>query len=298
MIKTILVPLDGSPLAESVLPYAVEIGRRARASLLLLTAIDEVGAWSEFPTKPDEGKETARAQAYLEAKRRQLEAQGLEVRTEIAYGPPAEEILERAANRDAGLIAMSTHGRSGISRWIMGSVADKVLHGTHRPLLLVRATGQEQKARSPEIRRILVPLDGSPLAESVLPFVVDLARIFKASLTLFHAVTPVAAYPGLETAQVRMGDVLDALQSQAEQFLTQVARRLEGQGIGRVDRLVSVGFTVDQIVGAASQAQADLIALATHGRSGLGRWIMGSVANAVVCRTNLPCLVIRPKEAG
>lgn len=296
MSKKILVPLDGSRVAESVLPYALAVARRTRAPLLLLSVIPRTDGWGELPPRGEKGKETAEAQAYLESRRQELAAQGVEVETELAYGHPAEEIVGRAGEGNVGLIAMSTHGRSGITLWLLGSVADKVLQRTPRPVLLVR--GREAGAAGtgePAIGRILVPLDGSPLSESVLPVVEGMARAFGSTLVLFHAVTPIAAYPGLETAQIPVGDVLEGLQAQAERFLGGVSQRLESSGF-RVERMVSIGFAVDEIVGAARDARADLIALATHGRSGLGRWIMGSVASAVVRRADLPCLVIRPEE--
>lgn len=297
MIKGILVPLDGSQLAESVLPYVERIAVATGAETTLLNAIYMTGGWGEYPLNIDLGKETTLVQSYLDSQRKELEARGLKVKTEIAYEPPAQAILNCAADKDVDLIAMSTHGRSGITRWVLGSVADKVLHSTHRPLLLVRAKeAAQQEGQAIAINKILVPLDGSELSLAVLPFVEDLAKALGSSLALFHAVAPVGIYTGVEMAPTRAGDLLNQFVAQAHDFLTQVAKEIEQRGL-QTDRSVSIGFAADEIVRAAADVQADLIALSTHGRSGLGRWVMGSVADAVVRRTTLPCLVVRPHQA-
>ncbi len=295
MIRTILVPLDGSELAESVLPYAEQIAGRTGSELVLLSAVYLSSAWSDWPMREDLGKETAAAQMYLEAMRDQLKSRGLNVKTVMAYQPEAESILNAASDEDADLIAMSTHGRSGISRWIFGSVADKVLHATHRPLLLVRA--REAEERSPaRIDRIVVPLDGSELSLSVLPYVEEVAETLGASLVLVHAVQPVDIYPGSEMTPARVGTILDDLQAHGQSFLTRVAQEIEARGKLKARSVVNISFPADEIVRVAQEVDAGLIAMATHGRSGARRWIMGSVANAVVRRTNIPCLVIRPEE--
>jgi len=293
MIKRILVPLDGSELAEGVLPYVQQIATKTGAETILLTCIYQIDSWNGYLAQVDTRKETALVQTYLEGKREELQAKGLKVTMEIAYGPPAEAVLSYAADEEIDLIAMSTHGRSGISRWVFGSVADKVLHGTSRPLLLVRADGAPQEgAKLPSISKILVPLDGSELSLAVLPFVEDLARALGASLVLFHVVPSLAVYPEVATR-----DFLGELLGSAHQLLGRVASEVQQRGL-RAEYVVTVGFAVDGILRAARDVGADLIALSTHGRSGLGRWVMGSVADAVVRRTHLPSLVVRPSEAG
>lgn len=294
MIRTVLVPLDGSERAESVLPYAEQIAGRTGAELVLLTAVYLPSAWGGWPVREDLGKDTIAAQTYLESKQDQLKSRGMNVKTVMAYQPEAESILNAAADEDADLIAMSTHGRSGISRWILGSVADKVLHATHRPLLLVRTREADERAPAP-IDRIVVPLDGSELSLSVLPYVEEVAEALGASLILVHAVQPLDIYPGTQMTSTRVGAILDEQLAQGQLLLTRVAQEIEARGKVKVRSVVNIGFAVDEIVRIAQEVNAGLIGMATHGRSGTGRWIMGSVANAVVRRTNLPCLVLRPQ---
>ncbi len=295
MIRTVLVPLDGSELAESVLPYAEQIAKGTGSEIVILTAVYLASAWGSSPMREDLGKETVAAQTYLESKRDQLKSRGLNVKTVIAYQPEADSILNAAADEDADLIAMSTHGRSGISRWVMGSVADKVLHATHRPLLLVRAREAGDSAPSP-MDRIVVPLDGSDLSLSVLPYVEEMAEAFGASLILVHAVQPLDVYPGIEMPHTPVGAILDDLLAHGQSVLTRVAQEIEARGKVKVRSVVHIGFPVDEIVRIAQEVNAGLICMATHGRSGAGRWILGSKTNAVVRRTNLPCLIIRPEE--
>ena len=147
------------------------------------------------------------------------------------------------------------------------------------------------------IRLILVPLDGSEVSRSVLPTIEDLAAACGATVVLFHAVTPViATYPGVEMIATSDG-MLDERRIAAERFLADTAAPLEAAGLA-VSRLVTIGSPVDAILSAALELRADMIAMSTHGRSGVGRLILGSVADAVLLRTHLPCLLLRPEHVG
>lgn len=297
MISRILVPLDGSDLAELVLPYVKEMAARTGAEVLLLNCVQPVGVWDATITTLNLDREESFALAYLDSKREPLASGGIRTRAIVVQGQAAEAILQAAADEKADLIAMTTHGRSGISRWLFGSVAAKILEGSEAPLFLARAGAEMKRARrTPEIKKVLVPLDGSSLAESVLPFVEDVARAFSASIVLFHAIVPLTAYPGFETvAPMAVGDVLQELQKQADQFLSRLADEIKARGLV-VETAASIDLAVDGILQAAKTTGAGLVALGTHGRSGLGRAVMGSVADAVVRRADLPCLLMHPKE--
>ncbi len=296
MIGKILVPLDGSQIAESVLPYVREMASRTGAEVLLVAAIQPIVVWDATATTFSLDREESFAQSYLDGQSAAFEAKGLRVRTKVLQGPAAESILKAASEEGADLIAMSTHGRSGLTRWLFGSVATKVLEGSDRPLFLVRSSAEAKRGRPVTIEKVLVPLDGSSLAESVLPFVEEVAAAFGASIVLYHAITPLSAYPGFETVlPAHAGEVLADLQAQAEQFLHRVAEEVRARGC-KVTVAVSVDLAVDGILAAARESGAGLIALGTHGRSGLGRAIMGSVADAVVRRAEVPCLLVHPKE--
>jgi len=285
MIRTVLVPLDGSKAAEAVIPYVELIASRTGAAVRLLTVVHE-----------DTGETKAgEALAYLDDRAAALRP--LSGSTSVKSGGEAQVILAEADAGDADLIAMSTHGRSGLMRWVLGSVATKVLHATSRPLLLVRA---RDRADAPPavVDRILVPLDGSQVSLSVLPYVEELAETLGASLVLYNAVLPLDIYPGTELTPVRVGTIIDDLLAQGQSFLAEVAKEIEGRGKVKARSVVTIGFPVDEVVRVAAEVKAGLIALATHGRSGVNRWVMGSVADGVVRRSSLPCLLVRPPEAA
>jgi len=292
MIKTILVPLDGSELAEQVLPYTSELARRAGAELLLLTSIQPVGIWDATATAINWEREERLAQDYLEAQKVRLEAGGVKIRVKHRHGEAAAGILEIAEEEDVSLIALSTHGRSGISRWLFGSVADRIVQNSHVPLLMIRPDDRAEPRTVFE--KVLVPLDGSEVAASVLPFVEEVAKLFGASLVLYHAVPPVSAYPGFETVNPQIdGKVLTEMQDQAKDLLSRAAREIEDRGV-HATVAVSIDLAVDGILRAARETGSDLIAIGTHGRSGLGRMVLGSVANAVMRRSEIPCLLVHP----
>ncbi len=297
MIKKIVVPLDGSELAEGILPYVRELASRTGAEVVLLTCILGVGVWDATVMAPMLDKEEELARAYLDKKVVDLRGSGLNVLARIVRGPAAEAILAAAREDAAGLIAISTHGRSGLSRWLFGSVAGKIVQSTDLPLLVVRPT-EEQPRASVQVRKILVPLDGSEVAAAVLPFVEDLAKAMGATVVLFNAIAPMAAYPGFETAQPALvGRVIDEMQEDARQLLRRVAKEMESRGV-QASMVVTVDLAVDGILHAAAETGADLIAIGTHGRSGLGRMILGSVADGVVRRSTVPCLLVNAREPG
>lgn len=297
MIKKVLVPLDGSPVAESILPYVELIARGAGAEITLLTSIQAEHSWDDEHVTVDMDAATAEASAYLESQCERLQAGGLIANVNINYGAEADAIIGWAAEEAADLIAMTTHGRTGLKRWILGSVAHKVLHGTSRPLLLVRAE-EPGPRQAPQIDRILVPLDGSPLSLSILPYVEDLADALSANLVVYNAVPPLDLPFAAEVGPAPRGSAIDAMLDQGRSFTAAVAGEIEARGKVKAQSVVTVGFPVREIVQVSQDVNAGLIALATHGRSGFDRWVVGSVADGIVRRSGLPCLVVRPEEAA
>ena len=276
MIRAILVPLDGSSLAERALPWAETLTRATGGSLTLLRVITDDGREGVLD-------EVAEARSYLTSIKAELKTKGLAASIRVGQGRPAEAILRAA--RKADLIVMATHGRSGVNRWALGNVADKVLHGTQLPLLLVRAD-RGGRARRAEIRRILVPLDGSPLSKSALPLAEELARSFDASLLLCHVVQTMGIGPSNPIVMLTM-------EKEAAHWVSTQVRLLKRKGV-RVAGMTERGWVVNTILGCSQRGDADLIVMATHGRSGMGRLTIGSIADAVVRRAAIPCLVVRP----
>jgi nucleotide-binding universal stress UspA family protein len=291
MIDTILVPLDGSELAEQILPYAKTLAAKTRAELVLLSAVVPVQTWLGASGTSARWKEEAeKATSYLESVRQQISAVG-RVRTKVMWGTAAGCIRDTADTEGADLIAMTTHGRSGFPRLVMGSVAGEVLHTARQPVLLVRA-GQGQPPGEVNIKRILVPVDGSPLSASVLPFIESVAQRLDADLILERVVTPpVILYPG-EVIPSAL-PVLDEIEAEARVYLDKLGETVKRRGI-KVQEEVSVGYPAQAILDAADRYSADLLAMSSHSRSAVGRWLIGSTTDAVVRQSHRPCLIVRP----
>jgi len=292
VISRILVPLDGSTAAEAVLPYVERIATVTNARVLLFAAVDRPRDWGE-DTGGDLKGERHEAESYLRRLQARLtSAIGNDVEIEVVTSAPAAAILAAAVKTQPDLIAMTTHGRSGVARWVLGSVATKLLHATHTPLLLVRPRADGKPSDAAALTKLLVPLDGSELSGSALPFAGHLAKSLGASIVLFHAIfEPVMTYPGAEA--VFDAGALTEMESGAHEYLASAARDLTAKGV-KADPAVAIGNATDGIVWAAEREGAGLIVMSTHGRSGIGRIVLGSVADAVVRRTSLPVVLVRP----
>ncbi|MEJ2210386.1 MAG: universal stress protein, partial [Anaerolineae bacterium] len=236
----ILVPLDGSSLAEQALSCALLLAQGLSAEVILLRAVwipsdvwDSLeGSTVEIGTLVD--RLEAEANDYLAQVGEQLAKVGLNVRHEVRRGPAAETILDYATQAHVDQIVMATHGYSGLKRWTHGSVAERVLLAAQVPLLLVRAGEQDEAIGTPKpltCRRILVPLDGSPMAEQILPTVTMVARALGAELVLFEV--PIAHVTGWTTGEwfLAVQGVIDTAEEDARAYLDSVAGRLEEQGI-------------------------------------------------------------------
>lgn len=295
MTNRILVALDGSGLAEQVIPYASVLAERTGASLVLATAITAGDRWvDDGAIRKWEEEEQGAAEAYLASVARGLAQSGVQARGRVQWGRPDAVLQAIADDEHANLIALTTHGRSGFARWRMGSVADKLLRSATTPLLLVHAQ-KDAPVERPALRRILLPLDGSPLAESALPFVEGLAKNLGASVLLQHAVTPVMAFYGTEFIPGSL-PVMEGLEAGARDYLAKKAKGLRHHGLKVETRVDFVEYAGQAIIEAAQDA--DLIALTTHGRTGPARWIIGSVADAVIRHAEVPCLVIPCRVTG
>jgi nucleotide-binding universal stress UspA family protein len=290
MYQTILVPLDGSPLAERALTTANGLASAVASRIILLRVLPDHRTKTEFGTSPD-AVTRPEIESYLAQTARRLTAPAVE--TVVAGGDPAEAILAQVAARGVDLIVMSTHGRSGIGRWIFGSVADEVMRHASVPILLVSATCPEKEWPKGRPPRILVTLDYSALAESVLAAAMDLAKISHGELILLSVTPLMVASNGY--GQVYLPYDVDQDLVDRRNYLEQTAASLRAAGFTVTTR-VEFGYPNMLIVDVARQEDADLIAMATHGSGGMTRLVMGSVAAGVIQRATAPVLVVRPVE--
>ena len=303
MFEKILVPLDGSAIAQGILPCVKTLARRFGSTIVLFHAAE---APVELDRQEKYAKETidrirSLAQQYLAGVAKTLRRQRFKVEIEIGLGGVARSITDFAEEEKVDLIAMSTHSRSGPARWMMGSAPDRVLRHTHRPVLLVRPTGESPVDAKPlPLKRVIVPLDGSRAAQAVLPCVQEMAKTLKLEVVLIQVIsaeTTIQFTPmGPDTWAVP-NDILQQIDVLASGYLAGVGRELEREGISvRWD--VLRGAPAHSIVEFSKETPGSIVAMTTHGRSGLRRWVLGSVADQVVRASGEPVLVIRPDAAA
>lgn len=304
MYASLLVPLDGSKVAEAVLPYAGFLAGRFKLPVELLTALDiaELGTHitvgqSRFLTSFVEDSMQA-SEDYLQ--RIVSTFAGAAVKYAVEKGRAAELIIDKAASDAGALIAMATHGRSGLNRWLLGSVAEKVMRGTANPLILIRATEPAKRDGMVSVKSLVVPLDGSALAESVLPTVAWFAKQLDLDVALFRSyVIPYAVYGhGYGYYAVDVQQLTSEMAAEARTYLEKKQAELKSLGVDRVSAVVKEGLSADEIIKLARQMPDSLIAMCSHGRSGVKRWALGSVTESVVRHSDNPVLVVRPAMPG
>ncbi len=303
MYSKIIVPLDGSELAQRAFPYAQLIARSLSASIELTQAFDipplgMFGEGSQFVADQMLAEAHSRAENYLSEIRVLLEAEGHSVSTTAMRSSPAEAIMAQASIDPSALVVMSTHGRGGIARWVLGSVADKVLHTLPNPMLIVRSAEIPPAAPADSVRRVLVPLDGSQLAERAIPHATSIAAALSAGITLLR-VTPTLEHYRLELAYApyEMAGVSELDQASPERLVESDTRQVAAylahvQAHGTFLAHERTDDVAGAIIDKAGE-EPSLVVMTTHGRSGVGRMVLGSIADRVVRHSNAPVLVIR-----
>jgi nucleotide-binding universal stress UspA family protein len=290
----IVVPVDGSELSERAIPVAVALARGLSATLHFLTVWESEDQDLErhFPALAADLARSAEKYYGDYLARVVRKAEGVKVVAEVRPGHPAEQILAYASETSAGFIVVSTHGRSGLSRWWYGSVTDRLVHTSPVPVVVVGPNALREPA-SYSIRHIAAPLDGSSLSETAVPAAVELAFALGARLTLVRAVRWAAqAYPyTLPEAYVPQ---LDAeLEAGAKAYLEGVRAGIETSL--HVDTAVVRGVIAESLMEFCERVGVDLVVMSTHGRSGLARATLGSVADRLL-HGPCPVVLIRPKE--
>ena len=296
MYTRILLPLDGSKTAEKVLPYGRFLASTLKLPVELLTAIDIAEMPSVSPLKAPYlntliENNIRTSEQYLSGIARKFEDGS--VKCIVEKGTAEEVIIERAGADKGTLINMATHGRSGIDRWLLGSIAEKVLRGTTDPLLLIRATEEAKTEGEVTFKSVIVPLDGSELAECVLPTVAELAKALQLEVILFRAYTiPYSALAADAEGFYLVPDeeLISAMRDEAVAYLKKKAEAMKQLGIERVSTIAEYGFAPDEIIALGRKTPDNLIAMCTHGRSGVKRWALGSVTETVMRDSGDPVL--------
>lgn len=298
MFNKLLVPLDGSKTAEGALPYARYLADEKNVVIELLAVVDVANMATHMTAERalhlDTMVEDAvrASEKYLEAIAGTLSA--AKIKTVVDTGRPEEVIIEKAAAEQNTLITMATHGRSGMNRWLLGSVAEKVLRGAKDPVLLIRAREVTRTEDEPTLKSLIVPLDGSDLAERVLPTAIELAKPRDLEIVLIRTYNiPTTAYAGVEGYALPIDDLLKGMRDEACAYLEAKVADVKKLGVARVSFAAKEGLPADEIISFAKNVPGGLIAMSTHGRSGVRRWVLGSVTETVVRHSENPVLVIR-----
>lgn len=313
MYKNMLVPLDGSTLAESAFAYARELAGRLRANVTVLHVVDP----AETGTLPMRQAYASHSAELVERRVTEIQRRlgwkpggdGPRISGEVVVGSAPEQILHYVREKGIDLLVMSTHGRTGVRRLVMGSVADEVLRQSPVPVLLVRSE-TEQKDQFEKWADItaIVPLDGSKTAESVLPHVQALGQqvgneMLKVVLVMVCEPPPTPAVAGPEIPfdwKKVMDENWASCRKYTMEYLAGVEDHLRQTGLEvRSEPIEQMKSSVaEEIVDYAARTPFSLIVMATHGRTGLSRWAYGSVAQKVLTGSSSPILMVRPAAAA
>lgn len=271
--ERIVVPLDGSKLAEIALPYAEELAGRTGRDIVLLSVIEF--ADHEYRTYLQKVAGMAKQNTHKYSEVYGSDEVGVYLTTRD--GNPAEAIVDFVSKWEHKLIVMATHGRSGIGRWAIGSVADKVVRAaTSSSVLLIRGKKARADVRQKSLlQKALVPLDGSVASQAIIPYINQLATRLELALTFLQVVTP-----------------NNHIEEDPESYLQTQCDKLERQGI-TVNYVVRNGSPADEIIDLADEMGVDLIAMSTRGKNSIAPWSLGSVAQKVLLAGNTPLLLVK-----
>jgi len=290
MYERILVPLDGSQTAEIVLPYAEDIAAKFGAKIVLVSvsepgAADSVHLYSLY-------LEHVKEQIQRQLKGRKTK-RGAKLHSAILQGKPADEILQYVADNNINLIVMASHGSSSRGPWFLGNIAGKVLRATKSPVLLIRTPANKAAAKK-LVRKILVPLDGSEPGKAAIPYAEEMSRVLGASLVFFQVLEPITGWAGAGTSVPSQYGLEGKTKRKnlALDYLNDIAKPFKERGL-KTSTAVAFGSPADQILDYAKAKSIDIIAMSTHGRSGIGRWVFGSVTDKVLHAGDAAVLVVR-----
>jgi len=301
MFNRILVPLDGSKLAEQILPYVRITAGAFQTPIHLLSIVSMLPFAALQPMQNPRRRELinsllGKTLEYLSEVKASLDDLGVPISYAVQEGDTPSWIVREAEQDPGTLIAISTHGRSGITRWIMGSVTNDVLHASQNPILVIRS--QDERTYRPEAKLevVVVPLDGSPGAESILPYAAALAKALDLKVVLTTVPSPSFSLGTFDRVTAAYESILEAEESYSKNYLRNVASDLRRRGLGSVSERVAHGHVPTAVVDVVKDYPDCLVALASHGRIGFERWAVGSVADHVVRRSGEPVLVV-PRSA-
>ena len=302
MFDTILVPLDGSQLADCVLPHVAAIARPFDAEITLLRMLEknQAGTSAQLFDLVNWQINKTRSALYLDKIHARFQKLNIRTRTAVQEGLVADGITEYAQSQGMKLIVLSSHGRNGLTQWGISSVTQKIILSAQTSLLIIRAHQYGSLLEAPFYRHILVPLDGSQRAENVLPIVTQLAHFHKSQVHLVQVVqTPEMARqmpPAREDVELS-NRIVARNQEEAERYLEQLKSRSYLEGLAIKTHLLTgenAAVALHQLV---DQENIDMVALSAHGYSGNHQWPYGSMVNNFILYGRVPLLIVQDLPA-
>lgn len=297
MIQHILVPLDGSELAECVLPHLMAIAPSTSARVTLIHVLER-NLSRNGSTLPFDllgwHMQKQEAQSYLDRITERLQKLDLPVEQVTLEGNPAEMLIEFARNNDVDLVLLSSHGRTGLSEWNVSSVVQKILLRAYKSILLVRA--YTSPPAEVHYKRLFLALDGSTRAEYILPFAMSLAQAHQSNVVLGMVIqTPqtIQRFPLSEEETVWLQQFTEKNQNEATRYLDQLATQLRLKSVSSEVKIVVSENALGAVYDMAEESDTDLIMIAAHGYSGERRWPYGSIAASLIAYGHSPLMILQ-----
>ncbi|EMA24685.1 universal stress protein [Haloarcula argentinensis] len=285
MFDSILVPTDGSPGSERAFEAAATLARTHDTTVHVLSVVDEHGPTDDWDYDGD-----SPAAAFIESQANHVDTEDLSVTAAVREGVVHDAVLDYADETDINLIVMGTHGRTGVRRFLLGSVTEKVVRLADVPVLSVKADAEPGTVSFDDI---LLPTDGSSGAEAAIEPAGALASVTDATVHLVSVVDT-------RSLGVDVGSsvIVDELESVATDAVENTSDRLSEMGVETVETAIAHGVPYRAILDAIEEADADLVIIGTHGRTGIDRYLLGSVAEKLVRTSPVPVMTVRASDAG
>ena len=293
MINKILVPLDGSASSEIVLPLAEAVAGKSSAGIILTTATGQ----DSQDLEPLYRSYLEKVKEKLRAHLRSHEGMAYKLDIHVLKGAPADEILRYSDEISADMIVMASRGSTTHGPWLLGSIATRVTVASTKPVLVVKNPVDKTSLDQGKLfQKILVPLDGSAAGEAALPFTEQLALVMGSELILFHAMQPAATWMGAGIGGTYAAiEIPENVKRVASGYLENLSKRLRAKGLN-VKVVLQDGPAAELIVNYAKTEGVDVIAISTHGRTGISRWVFGSVTEKVLRYGDFAVLVVRASQ--
>lgn len=293
MLKKILVPLDGSELGELALVYAKELAGAIDLEVQMACATEH----QDKATRRMCGLYLEKVAERLRTQVKRVNSES-EVRTVVIDGDPATALVEYSEKEDIDLLIMMSHGRSGIMPWAMGGTANKVIQRSQTPVLLVRASTALSQRRPVQVfKKIFVPLDGSQLGEAALPHVKAIAQALNCEVILLRVVEVIQRVHTIGGPDHFMYSEaqIERMKNEAVKYLEKTSQQF---GKGKVHTILRTGDPAQEIIKLSAEENVNVVAMSSHGKSGMTRWVMGSVSSKVLHAGKTPLLLVRPEKTS